>query len=165
MVTQIILAILLIVIAIALLLVEIFLLPGITIAGIAGALFAVGAFVYVYSTLGAVASGIALVCGVIVFAVVFFWLLKSKALDRISLKTNSNSKVDDSDLDKIAIGDTGIAYSRLNPMGKVKIKGVIVEAKSIEEYIDEETPVRVTGKNMSNIEVVSMIEPFDAANE
>lgn len=165
MVTQIILAILLIIIAIALLLVEIFLLPGITIAGIAGALFAIGAFVYVYSTLGAVASGIALVSGATVFAAAFFWLLKSKALDRISLKTDSNSKVDDSDLDKIAVGDTGIAYSRLNPMGKVKINGVIVEAKSIEEYIDEETPVCVTGKNMSNIEVVSMIEPFDAANE
>ena len=61
---------------------------------------------------------------------------------RISLTTNIDAKVDTSDLKKINVGEVGITQSRLNPMGKVFINDLTVEAKSIDgQMIDEETEV------------------------
>jgi len=48
----------------------------------------------------------------------FVWLLKSKSLRKISLDTNIESTVDNTNLQKMAVGDTGIAISRLNPHRK-----------------------------------------------
>src|SRR5690554_6398927 len=110
-----------IVLGILFMLIEIFLLPGISVAGIAGVIFLVGGIVYSYMFLGSTAGNITLAASAVTLGVTFFWLLKSKSLQRISLNTNIDSKVDNSDLLKIAIGDTGIAISRLNPIGKVLV--------------------------------------------
>ena len=86
------------------LLVEIFLLPGMTVSGIAGFVFLVGGIAYAYMYMGAVA------------------------------------------------GNEGITQSRLNPIGKVFINNLIVEAKSINgEMIDEDTAVIVNKVDWSNI--------------
>ena len=74
----------------------------------------------------------------------FYWLIKSKALRRISLETNIDSKVDNTNLQKMAVGDTGIALSRLNPMGKVLVNDIEAEGKSVDgEFIEEETEIEI----------------------
>ena len=138
---------------IALILLEIFLIPGITVAGIAGAIFQVVAIYYAYSHLGAVGGTIALISSLIVFGVAFVILVKSKALDTIALKTDIQSTVASGDSLKINEGDTGISVSRLNPMGKVKINNVTMEAKSLGEFIDEETEVVVVKVSSSQLVV------------
>jgi membrane-bound ClpP family serine protease len=48
-------------------------------------------------------------------------------------------------------GDEGLTLSRLAPIGKARINGITVEAKSMDELIDENTPVeviRVDGYNV-----------------
>ncbi|MCC8142562.1 MAG: NfeD family protein [Tannerellaceae bacterium] len=48
-------------------------------------------------------------------------------------------------------GDEGITLSRLAPIGKATINGIVVEAKSEEGFIDEEVPlvvVHVDGYNV-----------------
>ena len=88
----------------------------------------------------------------LVLAGSFIYFIKSKSLRRISLTTNIDSKVDTSDLNKINVGDEGITQSRLNPIGKVFINNLIVEAKSINgEMIDEDTEVVVNKVDWSNI--------------
>ncbi len=134
------------------LLLEIFLLPGITVSGIAGFVFLVGGIAYAYMYMGAVAGNIALVIAGLLLAGSFIYFIKSKSLRRISLTTNIDSKVDTSDLQKINVGDEGITQSRLNPIGKVFINNLIVEAKSINgEMIDEDTAVIVNKVDWSNI--------------
>jgi membrane-bound ClpP family serine protease len=130
-------------IGIILILLEIFLIPGITFAAIAGGLFYVGSIWYAYSQLGTMGGTITLISSILVFGIAFIWLIKSKALETIALKTDIQSTVASGDSLKIKEGDEGIALSRLNPMGKVRVNGITMEAKSLGEFIDEETAIVV----------------------
>lgn len=134
------------------LLIEIFLLPGISIAGIAGLIIVIGAIAYAYIYIGSSTGNIALVSSVVLLSTSFVLLVRSKTLRKISLDTNIESTVDNSDLKKINIGDTGKTISRMNPMGKISINGVMVEGKSYNgDHIDEDTEIVVVGISMSNI--------------
>ena len=108
----------LMVVAIVLILLEIFMLPGITVAGVGGFLFAAGGLFYAYSV--------------------------STPIGNVTLLVSSR------DLG-IVPGDEGLTLSRLAPIGKARINGITVEAKSMDELIDENTPVeviRVDGYNV-----------------
>ncbi len=125
-------------------LIEIFLLPGISIAGIVGGALIVGAVVYAYMFLGATAGTIVLVSSLAVLAIAFIWLVKSRSLQKIGLKTNIEETVDNSDLLKIKAGDKGVSLSRLNPIGKIMVNDTIIEGKSIDgSFIDEDIEVEV----------------------
>jgi membrane-bound ClpP family serine protease len=141
-----------IVLGILFMLIEIFLLPGISIAGIAGAIFLVGGIVYSYMFLGSTAGNITLAASAVALGVTFFGLLKSKSLERISLNTNIDDKVDNSYLQKIAVGDTGVTISRLNPIGKVLVNDVEAEGKSFDgEFIEEDTEIVVIKVETYNV--------------
>ena len=143
---------LVILLGIIFLLAEIFLLPGLTISGIAGLIFLIGGISYAYMYMGTMAGNLALVISAFLLLGSFLYFIKSKSLRRISLKTNIDSKVDTSDLDKINVGDEGITQSRLNPIGKVFINGLTVEGKSINgEMIDEDTVIIVNKIEWTNI--------------
>lgn len=140
----------LMIVAIGLLLLEIFMLPGITVAGIGGAIFAVGGLVYAYSVstfVGNVTSGGSLLA----FVAAFAWLMRSKAFNRVALNTDIDSKLTSSRELGIVAGDEGVTLSRLAPIGKALIKEMTIEAKTLDELIDEGTPIeviRVDGYNV-----------------
>ena len=143
---------LVILLGIIFLLAEIFLLPGLTVSGIAGFIFLVGGIAYAYMYMGTRAGNFTLVISTFLLLGSFLYFIKSKSLRRIALTTNIDAKVDTSDLLKINKGDIGITQSRLNPIGKVFINGLTVEAKSIDgEMIDEDTDVDVIKVDWSNI--------------
>ena len=136
--------------AVALLLAEIFLLPGITIAGIAGALFAIGGVAYAY-TIGMAVGNIKLGSSIVVFGGIFLWLLRSNSFHRVSLKTNIESTVESPRNMDLKVGDEGVTLSRLAPIGKARFHQITIEAKSTGEFIDENTPVvimRIEGYNV-----------------
>lgn len=143
--------------AILLVLVEIFLLPGITLAGIGGVLFATGGIVYAYSV-GATAGNITLIASAVLFVVVFFFLLRKNSFKRVALNTDVDSKLPSSRELGIAPGDEGITLSRLAPIGKARIGDITVEAKSRDEFIDEQTPVVVVRVDGYNVIVVPKTE-------
>lgn len=144
----------LILLGILFMLVEIFLLPGISIAGIAGTIMLIGGILYAYLFIGSTAGNITLVASAVAMGASFFWLLKSKQLRKISLETNIESKVDNSDLAKISVGDTGVALSRLNPTGKVMVNDLTVEGKSFNgEFIDEDEKIEVVRIDTYQIQV------------
>lgn len=141
-----------IVLGILFMLIEIFLLPGISIAGIAGAIFLIGGIVYSYMFLGSTAGNITLATSAVTLGLTFFGLLKSKSLERISLNTNIDDKVDNSYLLKIAVGDIGVAVSRLNPIGKVLVNDIEAEGKSFDgEFIEEDTEIVVVKVETYNV--------------
>lgn len=149
---------LVILLGIIFLLAEIFLLPGITISGVAGLIFFVGGIVYAYMYMGSWAGNITMVISVFLLLGSFLYFIKSKSLKRIALTTNIDATVDMSDLKKINVGDIGITQSRLNPMGKVTVNGITVEAKSMNgEMIDEDTEIEVIKVDWANI-IVSEIK-------
>jgi len=141
-----------IVLGILFMLIEIFLLPGISVAGIAGAIFLIGGIIYSYMFLGSTTGNITLAASAVALGATFFWLLKSKSLEKISLNTNIDDKVDNSNLLKVAVGDVGVAISRLNPIGKVLVNDTEIEGKSYDgEFIEEETEVEVMKIETYNI--------------
>ena len=78
--------------AILLILAEIFLLPGITLAGIGGAIFAIGGVVFAY-TVGIWVGHLTLSLSIITFGIIFAWLLRSRSFNKIALKTDIDSKL------------------------------------------------------------------------
>ena len=144
-----------ILLGIAFLLIEFFLLPGISIAGIIGALFVLGGITYAYLYMGVAAGNIALLASGIVLGGSFIWLMKSKSLRKIALNTEIKETVDNSDLKKIHPGDTGITLSRLNPIGKVLINDTAVEGKTANgELLNENVPVTVVRVDSYQIIVI-----------
>lgn len=149
--------ILLIVFGVVLLLLEFFVLPGITVAGIGGVVMMLGGIYLSYHHYGST-TGHLTVIGALVFNLLALWLaLKSGTWNRIMLKTEIDSKVEKLEDDLVHIGDKGICLSRLAPMGQVKINNHIIEAKSTGSYIDEKTPVEVI-KIVDKIIVVKPIK-------
>ena len=144
----------LVLIGIILLLIELFLLPGFGIAGITGIALLVGGIFYAYMYVGATAGTITLVTTIVLLGGAFVGLIKSKALQRIALTTDINETVDNSELKEIHKGDTGVAISRLNPIGRVMINDVMVEGKSFDgELIDEESEIEVVSVSSFNVVV------------
>ncbi|MDR2915791.1 MAG: NfeD family protein [Tannerella sp.] len=136
--------------AIFLIIAEIFLLPGITIAGIAGALFAIGGVAYAYS-ISVTTGNITLGGSILSFGGLFLWLLRSNSFNRVSLKTDIESTVISPRDMELKVGDEGTTLSRLAPIGKARFNNITVEAKSINGFIDENTPViiiRIDGYNV-----------------
>ena len=140
---DILIVIVLCIVGILLILVEIFLIPGLTITGIGGAAFLIGGVFYAFRYIGATAGIISLVSVIAIIGVAFVYLVKSKALENIALKTNIDSTVAAKELPDISEGDKGIAISRLNPIGKVKVNNITMEAKTLGGFIDENTTITV----------------------
>ncbi len=140
--------------AIGLLLAEIFLLPGITIAGIAGTLFAIGGVAYAY-TIGMSVGNFTLGSSTIVFGGIFFWLLRANSFQRVALKTNIESKVESPRNMDLKVGDEGITLSRLAPIGKARFGNITIEAKSTNEFIDENSRVVIVSIEGYNVLVIS----------
>lgn len=90
---DIILVVLLVLAGVALLLMELFLLPGFGVAGIGGFGFLVGAVIYAYIYLGLVAGMITLGVCVLVSILAIWGFARSKALNKMALDTKIDSQV------------------------------------------------------------------------
>ena len=134
-------------------LLELFLIPGISIAGIAGTVFMGGAVYYAYTAVGSTAGHLTLTGGIILLAIAVWIFIRSKALEKMSLKAEIDGKNDPLSGISLKIGDKGIAASRLAPMGRIKINGHLVEAKTNDDFIDEGVEVTVVEVRNTNVVV------------
>lgn len=134
---------LLIVIALTLAILEIFFLPGITIAGICSLVFYGGGIYYAYSAFGSNGAVITLLIAAITTIAFIIGFMRSRSLDKIALHTEIDSVVPSQITADIKVGDEGITLSRLNPMGKIIVGPHTVEAQAENELIEENTPVRI----------------------
>lgn len=135
--------ILLIVAAVILFLVELFVIPGISIAGILAGGCIIYANFYAFAYMGPTAGFITLAISAVACVGTLVWFMRSKTLDKIALKKNITSKIDRSAEDKVKVGDTGIATTRLALIGYAEINGDIVEVKSTDGFLNEKTPIIV----------------------
>lgn len=148
-----------ILIGIIFIMIEIFLLPGVSLSGIAGGILLAGGIIYSYLYVSTTFGHIALAASIIVSLIALIILVRSKSLRKIALKTEIRETVDNSELSKVAVGDCGKAISRLNPMGKVMVNNTIMEAKTLEgEMIDEDTEIVILKINSNNVIVKKFIQ-------
>lgn len=133
---------------------ELFLLPGVSIAGVAGTVLLAASVYYAYSHIGSTAGHLTLTGGIVLFGIAVWIFMRSKTLDKMSLKTEIDGKNDPLADVVINVGDFGITSSRLAPMGKVKVNGHIVEAKTNDDFIDQGVEVEVVEVMKTNILVI-----------
>lgn len=138
------LVILLVVAGIGLVLAEIFLLPGISVAGIASVLSLAGGVALAYMKLGATAGHITLAVTLVMLCLSIYLFVRSRALEKMALKTDITSKVDLLEDSQLNVGDEGVATTRLAPMGRVRIGGKEAEAKSESGFLDAGTQIIIT---------------------
>lgn len=137
-------------------LLELFFLPGISVASIIG-LCCFGAAIYLsYTLYGALAGSIALALVLVICGIAIWLFFRSKALDKMALTTEIDSNVADK-RNKVQVGSQGICLSRLAPMGKVLIDGESFEAKSEGDMIDEGCQVEVIAADQFQIVVKQII--------
>ncbi len=141
----------LLVVGIFLIILEIFFLPGITIAGVASVLFLAGAVYYAFIELGSTEGIVVLTVSAISVIAAIVWFMRSKTLTRISLHTEIDSVAPTLVDTHIKAGDTGITLSRLNPMGQILIGNEKIEAKSLDGFIDENQPIVVEKVENTNV--------------
>lgn len=143
MLNEIIVAVLVLV-SVVFLVMEIFIIPGISVCAIISIIFGGVAVWYSFTKISVTAGLITMLIWLVVLAVAIWMFVRSKALDKMSLNTELKDTSNLYPIDKVKVGDTGIAYSRLAPMGKVTIEGMEYEAKSLDGFIDQKSEVMVT---------------------
>jgi membrane-bound ClpP family serine protease len=134
----------LIVAGIVLMLIELFLIPGISVAGAASLCCFLYAIYKAFVELGTLGGVITLIVTLVACCLALNRFMRSKTLDRLALKKNIDSTVDKSNAEGVAVGDRGIAITRLAQIGTAEIKGSQMEVKSEDGFIDEKTPIVVT---------------------
>lgn len=133
----------LIVLGLFLLVVEFFMIPGVTVAGIGGFLIITYAVYSAYADHGTTAGHLTLLFTAIASIATLVFSLRARTWKRVSLETSISSKAVDGFENQIQVGDEGITISRLAPIGKASIKGKIVEASTVGELINPNTPIIV----------------------
>ncbi len=145
------LIVIIIIVGASLLVVELVLLPGFTIAGIAALACYCGASYMAYANYGVTGLLIAVGVVVVVSVAATWFSLRAKTWKRFALNQNIDGEAQSSPEHQVKIGERGVAITRLAPMGKVIIGGQTYEAKAIDAFVDQQTEVEVTGFENFNV--------------
>lgn len=130
--------------ALLLLLVELFVIPGSSLAAILSAICLTWAVAYAFINISALAGIITLIIALILGSCVLITFMRSKTLDKVALTEEVSSTVDRSVAAQVQVGDKGYAVTRLALIGNAEINGHVVEVRSADGFLNEKTPVIVT---------------------
>lgn len=131
--------------------VEVFLVPGVGLAGIGAACGIVTANVLAFSWYGTT-IGVAVMLGSIAcFAFFLYWTVHSRTIEKYALHKSIDSTAATKAQLSVSVGDEGIAINRLALIGNANIKGQTVEVRSVNGFIAEGTPIRVVGVEQASI--------------
>ncbi|MBQ8256770.1 MAG: NfeD family protein [Bacteroidaceae bacterium] len=134
-----------------LLLVEVALVPGLGLTGILGVVSFIVSVAYAFVVLGATAGWVTFLA--VLALVVFFilWSVYGKPFKRLALKTNIESTVKAPDAAAVAVGDEGVALTRLALVGAADFGKVQIDVTSADGFIDEGAAVYVSRITESTI--------------
>lgn len=134
---------LLLLFATVMLVVEVVFIPGFGFTGVLGMLSMIGSVAYAFIMSGVAAGWITLLVGVLICIALFLWALYGNSLDKMALKNNINSKVNELDVKLFAVGDRGVTRTRLALIGEALINGQVVEVKSESGFINENEEIEI----------------------
>ena len=144
--------------AVILFLVELFVIPGISVAGFLAGGCIIFANYYAFAYMGTTAGVITLIISALACIGSFVWFMRSKTVDRLSLKQTLDYKPEPLKGINIQAGDTGMSLTRLTLIGNAEINGHIIEVQSADGFIEERTPIQVTRINNGTVYVTRYIQ-------
>ncbi|MBR5193288.1 MAG: NfeD family protein [Bacteroidaceae bacterium] len=133
----------LIIAGLILFIIEVFLLPGISIAGIISAVCLLYANYYAFDAMGTLPGCITLAISAIGVIAITIWFMRSKTVDKLSLKKTIDYKPEPLKGLNLKAGDEGIALTRLALIGNAEFNGNIIEVRSTGDFIEEKSRIRV----------------------
>lgn len=151
----------LIIIGVLLVVAELVLLPGLSVAGI-GALICYGIAIYFgFSTYGT-NGGLIVIGSILILSVIATVLsLRARTWHKLALTQEIDGKSQIQPQDTLKIGDRGVTVTRLAPMGKVTIDGETYEAKSLGNiYLDPQQEIEIVGFENFNV----IVKPLQINN-
>lgn len=134
----------LILLGILLFLIEFLVVPGITIAGIGGLILMGGGVYLAFENFNAQVGFIVLIATLVSSVAILALALRSRTWKGVALSDKIDGKVNTGPgLNVINPGDKGITLTRLNPIGKIRVNGIIIEGKSLQGYLNQKTEIEV----------------------
>lgn len=124
---------------------ELLLLPGVTLGALLSLACYGGASYFSFRDYGFGCGVLVLLLIALLSFIVVVVCLRAKTWQRFSLKHEIRSTSSVQPAETVKIGAEGVTMSRLAPMGKVMIDGVLYEAKSRGEFVDQQRKVEVVG--------------------
>lgn len=140
---EIVVTVMLVLLATVLMTAEIVFVPGVGISGVLGVLAMLSAVVYAFYCVGNIAGWITIIVLGFILVALFMWALYGKTLDKMALKKNISSKVENFKASDFKPGDRGVAKTRLTLIGEALINGQVVEVKSETGFINEKDEIEV----------------------
>ena len=138
------LIIILIVAGLLFVLLEVLVIPGTTVVGIAGLGLIVFSVWEAYHVFGAPIGHYILTGTLILSILTIVVAFKSNTWNRLMLKTEISSKVNVIDETAIHPGDVGKAISRICPSGKAVFNNIFFEVHSNGDFIDQDTEIVIS---------------------
>lgn len=133
--------------ALVLMAVEVFIVPGFGISGVGAIVCVVVADFFIYKEFGVWAAFFALLVFGLLAVLMLWWVGKSKTIEKVSLHSTIDSTNATKEQLSVHVGDEGVALTRLALIGNAEIMGKMVEVKSSGKFIEEGTPLVVTYVN------------------
>lgn len=126
----------------ALIAIEVFVIPGFGVIGILGIGCVIGSAYLAYAQLATPYSAIAIGGGIVGAGVLFWFLPKTKVGKSMVLETQTLGRAANPDLQQL-VGREGSALTKLRPSGSVEIDDRPVDVVTDGEYVEAGTRVRV----------------------
>ena len=124
--------------------VEVFLIPGLSLAGIASGISLIYAIYYSFVHVSMLGGVFTLIVSLIGIAAITWWFMHSKTVDKLSLKKTLDYRPDPLEGLNLKVGDEGITTTRLTLIGNAEFAGNQLEVQSADGFIDEKTHVVIS---------------------
>ena len=147
----------LLLIGLALIIVELVFIPGTTLVGFLGLIFAISRVVVSYKHFGNEVGFYILMGMSIITLVSLFYSFRSGAWSKFSLKSSIDSKVNEGLHASINVGDEGKSVSTLRPIGKAEFNNQTFEVKTLGEYVEHGKRIKITQIQSNQIIVEALI--------
>jgi membrane-bound ClpP family serine protease len=133
----------LLLIGLTLIVVELVFIPGTTVVGLLGFIFAVAGIITCYRHFGRETGFYVLLSMSGITLAVLIFSFRSGSWSKFSLKSSMDGKVNEGLTSSLTVGDEGKALSTLRPIGKAEFHNKQFEVKTSGDYVEHGTRVRI----------------------
>jgi membrane-bound ClpP family serine protease len=136
---------------------EIIFIPGTTVVGLVGFIFMVIGVGLSFSYFGSEAGWSAVGGAAVASGALLYLSFKSNLWGRFALKSSSDGKLNEGEMDQLTPGLEGVTVSALRPVGKAELLNRMCEVKTLGEYVD-------AGKRIKILKILSnqiIVEPIN----
>lgn len=140
-----------------LVIVEVIFIPGTTLVGVAGFISMVVGIILAFKYFGGETGWIALGGSTAASGILLYVALRTNVWRRFAINTSIDSKVNEIEALNFVVGMEGVALSALRPIGKGEFGGNVAEVRTLGEYVEAGSRIRIARVSTTQI-VVEIIK-------